>query len=309
MGRQLSRRREPLAIWARRRPNRRYRRVVGAMRVTITALVAAGACAFTSAPGLRTAVLPTPFTAAPAATRRRRDTCHRAKDGDDDAVEDLIRRARALRADAAQTEAALVEETVLDDESAANYADELGLADAVLEERRKEARRLAAEMLKKPEDKSKWPKFGGAKQPEEDANPLQGGALDNVFGGPAPRFELTAERMEDPELQKVVKRQMVDAFDNRREDEVDLMFSRLWHAGPIKTVKKLVEAVLDAQDVYQAYSDNLLSDERAADEIRCCRSRIRMYAKDAEFLPNADGSPANDTWGSLDDFIPWRWRP
>ena len=240
-------------------------------------------------------------------TRRRRDTCRFAKD--DDAVEDLIRRARALRADAAQTEAALVEETVLDDESAANYADELGLADAVLEERRKEARKLAAEMLKKPEDTSKWPKFSGSKEAPEDANPLQGGALDNVFGGPAPRFELTAERMEDPELQKVVKRQMVGAFDNRREDEVELMFSRLWHAGPIKTVKKLVEAVLDAQDVYQAYSDNLLSDERAADEIRCCRSRIRMYAKDAEFLPNADGSPASDTWGSLDDFIPWRWRP
>ena len=306
MGRQLSsRRREPLALWARRRPNRRYRRVVASMRVTITALVAAGAGAFTSAPGLRTALLPTPFTAA----RRRRDTCRRAKD-DDDAVEDLIRRARALREDAAQTEAALVEETVLDDESAANYAAELGMADAVLEERRKEARKLAAEMLnKKPEDKSKWPKFGGASKPEEDDNPLQGGALDNVFGGPAPRFELTAERMEDPELQKVVKRQMVDAFDNRREDEVELMFSRLWHAGPIKTVKKLVEAVLDAQDVYQAYADDLLSDERAADEIRCCRSRIRMYAKDAEFLPNADGSPANDTWGSLDDFIPWRWRP
>ena len=67
--------------------------------------------------------------------------------------------------------------------------------------------------------------------------------------------------------------------------------------------------VLDAQDVYQAYSDDLLSDERAADEIRCCRSRIRMYAKDAEFLPNPDGSPASDAWGSLDDFIPWRWRP
>ena len=230
-----------------------------------------------------------------------------AKDDDDDAVEDLIRRARALRADAAQTEAALVEETVLDDESAANYADELGLADAVLEERRKEARKLAAEMLKKPEDTSKWPKFG--KEVPEAANPLQGGVLDNVFGGPAPRFELTAERMEDPELQKVVKRQMVGAFDNRREDEVELMFSRLWNAGPIKTVKKLVEAVLDAQDVYQAYSDDLLSDERAADEIRCCRSRIRMYAKDAEFLPNADGSPASDTWGSLGDFIPWRWRP
>ena len=241
--------------------------------------------------------------------RRRRNTCRRAKADDDDAVEDLIRRARALRADAAQTEAALVEETVLDDESAANYADELGLADAVLEERRKEARKLAAEMLKKPEDTSKWPKFSGNKDAPEDENPLQGGALDNVFGGPAPRFELTAERMEDPELQKVVRRQMGDAFDNRREDEVELMFSRLWHAGPIKTVKKLVEAALDAQDVYQAYSDNLLSDERAADEIRCCRSRIRMYAKDAEFLPNADGSPANDTWGSLDDFIPWRWRP
>ena len=275
------------------------------MRVTITALVAAGAGAFTSAPGRHPALLPTPFTAEPAATRRRRGTCRRAKDDDDDAVEDLIRRARALRADAAQTEAALVEETVLDDESAANYADELGLADAVLEERRKEAQRL-----KKPEEKSKWPKFGGAtKEAPEDANPLQGGALDNVFGGPAPLFELTAERMEDPELQSVVRRQMVGAFDNRREDEVELMFSRLWHAGPIKTVKKLVEAVLDAQDVYQAYSDDLLSDERAADEIRCCRSRIRMYAKDAEFLPNADGSPANDTWGSLDDFIPWRWRP
>ena len=269
------------------------------MRVTITALVAAGACAFTSAPSLHTALLPTPLT-----------RCRANADDDDDAVEDLIRRARALRADAAQTEAALVEETVLDDESAANYADELGLADAVLEERRKEARKLAAEMLKRPEDTSKWPKFGGANnEAPEDANPLQGGALDNVFGGPAPRFELTEERMEDPELQKVVKRQMVDAFDNRREDEVDLMFARLWHAGPIKTVKKLVEAVLDAQDVYQAYSDNLLSDERAADEIRCCRSRIRMYAKDAEFLPNADGSPASDTWGSLDDFIPWRWRP
>ena len=250
-------------------------------------------------------------------TRRRRDTCRRAKDDDDDAVEDLIRRARALREDAAQTEAALVEETVLEDESAANYAAELGMADAVLEERRKEARRLAAEMLnKKPEDKSKWPKFGGANKPEEDDNPqglfgaaLQGGALDNVFGGPAPRFELTAEKMEDPALQSVVRRQMVDAFDNRREDEVDLMFSRLWHAGPIKTVKKLVEAVLDAQDVYEAYADDLLSDERAADEIRCCRSRISMYAKDAEFLPNADGSPSSDTWGSLDDFIPWRWRP
>ena len=238
-------------------------------------------------------------------TRRR--TCRRATGDDNDAVEDLIRRARALREDAAQAEAAFVEETVLDDESAANYADELGLADAVLEERRKEARKLAAEMLKKPEDTSKWPKFG--KEVPEAANPLQGGVLDNVFGGPAPRFELTAERMEDPELQNVVRRQMVDAFDNRREDEVELMFSRLWHAGPIKTVKKLVEAVLDAQDVYQAYSDDLLSDERAADEIRCCRSRIRMYAKDAEFLPNADGSPANDTWGSLDDFIPWRWRP
>ena len=241
--------------------------------------------------------------------RRRRDTCRFAKDDDDAAVEDLIRRARALRADAAQAEAALVEETVLEDESAANYADELGLADAVLEERRKEARKLAAEMLnKKPEDKSKWPKFGSAtSEAPEDA--LQGGALANVFGGPAPRFELTEEKMADPALQSVVRRQMVDAFDNRREDEVDLMFSRLWHAGPIKTVKKLVEAVLDAQDVYQAYADNLLSDERAADEIRCCRSRIRMYAKDAEFLPNPDGSPASDTWGSLDDFVPWRWRP
>ena len=251
-------------------------------------------------------------------TRRRRDTCRRAKDGDDEAVEDLIRRARALRESATQAEAALVEETVLEDESAANYADELGLADAVLAERRKEAQKLAAEMLKKPEDKSKWPKFGGSnnKEAPEDENPrglfgaaLQGGVLDNVFGGPAPRFELTEEKMEDPALQRVVRRQMVDAFDNRREDEVDLMFSRLWHAWPIKTVKKLVEAVLDAQDVYQAYADDLLSDERAADEIRCCRSRIRMYAKDAEFLPNADGSPASDTWGSLDDFIPWRWRP
>ena len=172
---------------------------------------------------------------------------------------------------------------MLDDESAANYADELGLADAVLEERRKEARRLAAEMLnKKPEDKSKWPKFSGNKEaPEEDDGrglfgaALQGGVLDNVFGGPAPRFELTAEKMEDPELQSVVRRQMIDAFDNRREDEVDVMFARLWHAGPIKTVKKLVEAVLDAQDVYQAYADDLLSDERAADEIRCCRSRIK----------------------------------
>ena len=84
------------------------------MRVTITALVAAGACAFTSAPSLRSAQQP----------------C-RAKDDADDAVGDLIRRARALREDAAQ--AALVEETVLDDESAANYADELGMADAVLE--------------------------------------------------------------------------------------------------------------------------------------------------------------------------------
>jgi hypothetical protein len=248
--------------------------------------------------------------------RRRRGTCRFAKADDDEAVEDLIRRARALRADAAQAEAALVEETVLEDESAANYADELGLADAVLEERRKEARKLAAEMLKKPEDQTKWPKFGGANNKEAPEDPrglfgaaLQGGVLDNVFGGPAPRFELTAERMEDPALQSVVRRQMVDAFDNRREDEVDVMFSRLWHAGPIKTVKKLLEAVLDAQDVYQAYSDDLLSDERAADEIRCCRSRIRMYAKDAEFLPNADGSPASDTWGSLDDFIPWRWRP
>ena len=254
-------------------------------------------------------------TSSTPSTRRR--TCRRATGDDDAAVEDLIRRARALREDAAQTEAALVEETVLEDESAANYADELGLADAVLEERRKEARRLAAEMLnKKPEDKSKWPKFSGNKEASEEDDgrglfgaALQGGVLDNVFGGPAPRFELTAEKMEDPELQSVVRRQMVDAFDNRREDEVDLMFARLWHAGPIKTVKKLVEAVLDAQDVYQAYADDLLSDERAADEIRCCRSRIRMYAKDAEFLPNADGSPSSDTWGSLDDFIPWRWRP
>ena len=71
----------------------------------------------------------------------------------------------------------------------------------------------------------------------------------------------------------------------------------------------MVEAVLDARDVEGAYARDLLSPEAAADEIRTARSRVRMYAKDAEFLPNPDGSPAEDLWGSLDDWIPWRWKP
>ena len=55
----------------------------------------------------------------------------------------------------------------------------------MLEERHKEARKLAAEMLKNPEDKSKWPKFANKDAPEEDDGrglfgaALQGGALDN----------------------------------------------------------------------------------------------------------------------------------
>ena len=252
---------------------------------------------------------------------RRRDTpCRRAKDDGedgDDAVEDLIRRARASR-EVAPPEAARVEEA-LPDEGAANP--ELSMEevranyDAVLDARRKEAQKLARDQLaaesegareRARADKTKWPKFGANNVPPAA---VQSGGLDNVFGGGAPRFELTEETMKDPELQALVRRQMVDAFDNRREDEVDVMFARLWHAGPIKTVWKLVEAALDAQDVSEAYQNGLLSDEGAGDEIRCCRSRIRMYAKDAEFLPNADGSPAADAWGSLDDWVPWRWRP
>ena len=113
---------------------------------------------------------------APAAPRRRRDTCRRAKDDADDAVEDLIRPvpARCGRTPA-QAEAALVEETVLDDESAANYADELGLADAVLEERRKEARKLRrGDAEQKPEDKMQVAQARLLHAPEEDDNP--GGA-------------------------------------------------------------------------------------------------------------------------------------
>ena len=102
---------------------------------------------------------------------------------------------------------------------------------------------------------------------------------------------------------------MVVAFDNRPPVEAETLFARLWAQGPIKSVRKLVEAARDAADVERAYFDDLLSDERAADEIRVCRSRIRMYGKDGEFLPNPDGSPASDMWGSLDDDVPWRWRP
>ena len=103
---------------------------------------------------------------------------------------------------------------------------------------------------------------------------------------------------------------MVNAFDNYPPQEVEAMFARLWAAGPIKSVRKLVEAARDADAVETAYFEGAVSDERAGDEIRVCRSRLRMYGKDAEFLPNADGSPgARDMWGDLDDWIPWRWKP
>jgi len=151
-------------------------------------------------------------------------------------------------------------------------------------------------------DPATWPKFAG------DARPAPrpfGGALDR----PRARAELTAEAMADPELEALVRRQTVNAFDNRPPAEAATLFARLWARGPIKSVRKLVEAALDAADVEAAYLDGMLSDERAVDEMRVCRSRVRMYGKDGEVLPNPDGSPASDMWGSLDDDVPWRWRP
>ena len=248
----------------------------------------------------------------PAGRRRLARSASRDDDSDpssDEAIADLLRRANALR-------------------DSGNPEEDVQAA------RRREAEALAAELrgedvgesvsgvdgavpvprMDRPSsDPSEWPKFGGRTKgaaPAAFGGALGGGALDNFGGGGPSLAALTAEDMEDPELQALVLRQMTNAFDNYPPREVEDMYERLWAAGPIKSVRKLVEAVRDADAVEVAYfRDRRVSDERAGDEIRACRSRIRMYGKDAEFLPNADGSPRKDMWGDLGDWIPWRWKP
>lgn len=244
-------------------------------------------------------------------TRRVRPLCRQSTGRDDEADEaiaDLLRRAQALSQQPGGTSA----------------PDAAPSPEDILAARRREAEALAARLTGEdigdeisgrtgrapvpstdrpaPSDPSKWPKFAAAAAPPAKAF---GGAFD----GPAPREPLTAEAMDDPELQSLVRRQMVAAFDNLPPRESETYFARLWAQGPIKSVRKLVDAARDAADVEKAYFENLLTDETAGDEIRVCRSRIRMYGKDGEFLPNPDGSPAADMWGSLDDWMPWRWRP
>lgn len=251
-------------------------------------------------------------------SNRHRGVLRSGAGGDDDAIADLLRRAAALREDGAPPGGApapppRTEAEIMDDRRrrAEALAAELSGDDVGDKVSGDDAARRAVPRTDRPaSDQSAWPKFGAAKKPPAApfGGALGGGALDNVAG--APGAELTAADMEDPELRALVRRQMVNAFDNYPPQEVEAMFARLWAAGPIKSVRKLVEAARDADAVETAYFEGAVSDERAGDEIRVCRSRLRMYGKDAEFLPNADGSPgARDMWGDLDDWLPWRWKP
>ena len=151
--------------------------------------------------------------------------------GDDDDVEDLIRRARALREEIAADEArddapglaavgppgdeAAPDAAPLDDDDAlaARRREDALPDDDVLAARRREAEALA-DALTRPPDKSAWPKFGAGVEPSKKPAP----------GDPAARVELTEEAMRDPTLQTMVRRLMIDAFDNYPAAEVETMY-------------------------------------------------------------------------------------
>lgn len=90
---------------------------------------------------------------------------------------------------------------------------------------------------------------------------------------------LTAVEMRDAGLQKSVKRQMVNAFDNLPPQETGEIFDTVWAKGPSKQVEVLSRLAAAADDLEEAYLKNRVPPEVASEEIRVLRSRIRMWSK------------------------------
>mmetsp|Transcript_18357 Transcript_18357/g.59176 ORF Transcript_18357/g.59176 Transcript_18357/m.59176 type:complete len:179 (-) Transcript_18357:194-730(-) len=105
---------------------------------------------------------------------------------------------------------------------------------------------------------------------------------------PAPPKEPTTQTpKKDPyEPPANVVRQVVHAFDNLPSAESTEAVEAIWKARDKTARDKLMELAEQADDLEDAFLDQRLSSEDAADAIRVLRSRIRMWTKD--FLPKRD---------------------
>lgn len=90
---------------------------------------------------------------------------------------------------------------------------------------------------------------------------------------------LTLLEMRDAGLQRSVKRQMVNAFDNLPPQESGDIFETVWAKGPSKQVEALARLAAAADDLEEAYLKQRVPPEVASEEIRVLRSRIRMASK------------------------------
>ena len=88
---------------------------------------------------------------------------------------------------------------------------------------------------------------------------------------------------------KEVLRQMVMAFDNLPEEEVEYMFNKLTCENEVTRNErsdimfKLVDLTKRANEVEKYVGDTRYNYDELADAIRSIRSEIRMYAKDLDF--------------------------
>lgn len=117
-----------------------------------------------------------------------------------------------------------------------------------------------------------------------------------AYTGDGISFDLNGQ-FADSEVQRLVVKQMVYAFDNLPVFEVQSMFKRLWKGainnGPYQySCIKLIELskiASEIEDEYVRRQDKGQEYEDLTDNIRVLRSQIRMYGKDAEFYDD-DGN-------------------
>lgn len=93
-------------------------------------------------------------------------------------------------------------------------------------------------------------------------------------------FPLSLMDMQDAEFREIVRRQVVNAFDNYSPAESGQLFDDIWARGPSRTADELARLAVDADNLEKDFfARRLQSPEVAGDGIRVLRSRIRMWAK------------------------------
>ena len=114
---------------------------------------------------------------------------------------------------------------------------------------------------------------------------------------------------------KKVLRQMVAAFDNLPEQEVEHMFEKLTCENEATMNErsdimfKLVDLANRAYEVESHLWEGKYNSDELVDAIRSIRSEIRMYAKDLDFYDQfGNKQPVNNSLGrAISDFkFPWQ---